>query len=160
MPVEILLLIVLLACNGMPVLVRALLGRRLAWPLDGGILLGDGRPLLGRSKTVVGTLSAVATAALCAALLGLGAGAGAVIGACAMTGDALSSLVKRRIGLAPGARATGLDQVPEALLPAAAGTVLLGLDWTGVLSVTLLFAASNLLLSRLFALLGMRLHPH
>jgi CDP-2,3-bis-(O-geranylgeranyl)-sn-glycerol synthase len=160
MPLEILLVIVLLACNAVPVLVRAALGPRMRWPLDAGIVLADGRPLLGRSKTVVGLVSAVATAALAAAALGLGTAAGTLIGVCAMTGDALSSFIKRRMGLVPGARATGLDQVPEALLPAIASQALLPLDWTGVLIVTLLFAAANPLLSRLLDTIGVHLHPH
>jgi hypothetical protein len=160
MPLEILLVIILLACNGVPVLVRAALGPRMRWPLDAGIVLADGRPLLGRSKTVVGLVSAVATAAVVAGALGLGAAAGTLIGVCAMAGDALSSFIKRRMGLTPGARATGLDQLPEALLPAIASQAMLPLDWTGVLIVTLLFTVANPLLSRLFDMIGVHLHPH
>jgi hypothetical protein len=35
-----------------------------------------------------------------------------------MAGDLLSSFVKRRLNLPPSSRATGLDQIPESLLPA------------------------------------------
>lgn len=157
---EILLLIVLLACNGMPVLVRAALGERMAWPLDGGIVLADGRPLLGRSKTLIGAVSAILTAGLAAALVGLGGATGVLIGATAMTGDAVSSFVKRRQGLSPGARSIGLDQLPEAALPVLACLPLLQLHWSALLSVPLLFLCADLLLSRLFSALGLHLHPH
>jgi CDP-archaeol synthase len=39
------------------------------------------------------------------------------VAATAMAGDLLSSFVKRRFGLAPSSKATGLDQIPEALFP-------------------------------------------
>ena len=50
---------------------------------------------------------------------GLPATVGTPLGGGAMLGDALSSFIKRRMGAAPSSRATGLDQIPEALLAAA-----------------------------------------
>ena len=43
-------LILISAANGAPVLVARLLGARFARPIDGGIVLRDGHPLLGRSS--------------------------------------------------------------------------------------------------------------
>ena len=44
-------LILISAANGAPVLFALLLGARFACRIDGGIVLRDGRPLLGRPKT-------------------------------------------------------------------------------------------------------------
>src|SRR5262249_58539326 len=52
-----------------------------------------------------------------APLVGLPAAIGAIVGGSAMAGDLLSSFVKRRLALVPSSKATGLDQVPESLLP-------------------------------------------
>ena len=85
-------LILLLVANGTPVLATRLLGQRLAWPLDCGLKLPDGRPLLGRSKTVRGVLLSILVTTAAAPLLGLPWWAGTVAGAAAMAGDLLSSL--------------------------------------------------------------------
>jgi CDP-2,3-bis-(O-geranylgeranyl)-sn-glycerol synthase len=77
-----------------------------------------------------------------------------------MLGDTLSSFIKRRRALPPGAKATGLDQVPESLLPMLACKPLLGLDWYQVGLLTLLFMLSNLAISWLTASMGLRQHPH
>ena len=44
-------LILISAANGAPVVSARMLGRRFADPIDGGVVLRDGYPLLGRSKT-------------------------------------------------------------------------------------------------------------
>ena len=94
-----------------------MLGERLSCPLDGGVTFVDGRRLFGRSKTVRGIVLAILLSALAAPVIGLGWELGAVIGSAAMAGDLFSSYVKRRLDLAPSSRATGLDQIPESLLP-------------------------------------------
>jgi hypothetical protein len=42
---------------------------------------------------------------------------GLLVAATAMIGDLFSSFAKRRMKLAPGSTALGLDQIPESLLP-------------------------------------------
>ena len=135
------LLLLLIAANGAPILLAWALGPRWDWPLDGGRIHPDGRPWLGGHITTRGLVGAVLATMVLAYLLGLGAGLGALIGLLAMVGDALSSFVKRRLGLEPGDKATGLDQIPESLLPllAVAGTY--GLGW---LDLALLVAAFTL----------------
>ena len=154
------LLLLLLIANGTPVLARLLLGRRLRRPLDGGRVLGDGRPLFGPSKTWAGLASALAATALAAPLLGLPWWLGASTGLLAMLGDLLSSFLKRRLGLASGAMAPGLDQIPEALLPLLLCRPLLGLSWGEVLGLPVAFMAAALAISRLLYRLGLRQHPH
>ena len=65
----------------------------------------------------------------------------------AIAGDLLSSFVKRRLGLASSSMAIGLDQIPEALVPALLSCVLLPLDWLDILAVVTLFFVANLVLS-------------
>jgi hypothetical protein len=87
------LLLLIGAANVAPIVAKRVLGARWNAPLDGGLRFFDGRPLLGSSKTVRGLVAAVATATLGAAALGIPLSAGALIGAAAMSGDALSSFV-------------------------------------------------------------------
>ena len=141
-------------------LAKRVLGERFAQPLDGGATWRDGRPLLGPSKTIRGVVLAI----LCTEVVGLAFGLplfqGAVIGAASMAGDVLSSFVKRRLGLDSSSRALGLDQVPEALLPALAAKGVLGLDWIGVLLVVALFFLIELAASRVLFRLGIREQPY
>ena len=135
------LLLLLIAANGAPILLAWALGPRWDWPLDGGRIHSDGRPWLGGHITTRGLVGAVLATMLLAYLLGLGAGLGAWIGLLTMVGDALSSFVKRRLGLKPGDKATGLDQIPESLLPLLAVAGPYGLGW---LDLALLVAAFTL----------------
>ena len=155
------LLLLLLVAHGGPLLLRmAWPGAPLGRPLDGGWTMGDGRPLLGSSKTVRGALVMTLAPALVAPMLGISPGIGLLLGVLGTAGDLGTSFLKRRLGLAPGAMALGLDQLPEALLPLLALKPLLGLGWGEVLLTALLFALSDLALSRLSWLLGFREHPH
>jgi CDP-2,3-bis-(O-geranylgeranyl)-sn-glycerol synthase len=94
-----------------------ILRRRLAAPLDFGRKLPDGKPLFGSHKTWRGVAAGILACALAAPLLKLEVATGAGFGAAALLGDALSSAIKRRLALEPGAEVLGLDQLPEALLP-------------------------------------------
>jgi hypothetical protein len=105
------LLLLLGAANVAPIAAKRVFGARWSWPLDGGLRLFDGRPLLGPTKTVRGLMAAVVGAGLAAVLLGLPAGLGVAVGALAILGDALSSFSKRRLGVAPSGRATGLPDM-------------------------------------------------
>ena len=105
-------LILIGTANGAPVLFARLLGTRFARPIDGGVVLRDGHPLLGRSKTWRGLAAAVVLAGCAAVIIGLRWQAGAITGASAMAGDCLSSFVKRRMGLEASSMSLGLDQVP------------------------------------------------
>lgn len=154
------LFVLLLLINGSPVVARALLGPRLAAALDSGHLHTDGRPLLGSSKTWAGLATAIVVGGLGSLVLGLGLAEGLLIGLLSMLGDSASSFVKRRRGLAPGAMALGLDQLPEAVLPMLACIPLLGLGLVEAIAVSLAFMLANLLISRLLVRLGFADHPH
>ena len=94
-------LILISAANGAPVLAAWALRAWPARPIDGGMLLRDGYPLLGPSKTWRGLVSAFVFASCVEVLIGLPWRLGAIVGASAMLGDGLSSFVKRRFGLEP-----------------------------------------------------------
>ena len=73
-------LILLAIANGSPVFAKKLLGDRCSWPIDGGLLLWDGQPFLGRSKTARGLVIAVLLTTLIAPLLRIDPLTGALAG--------------------------------------------------------------------------------
>ena len=153
-------LALLLAANGSPVLGKRLLGSRWEFPLDGGLRFPDGRPLLGKSKTVRGVVLSLFITTATAVLLGYSWTLGVTFAAASMAGDALSSFVKRRLNVPPSSQALGLDQIPEALLPLWLCREALGLDSWSVLILVALFLVGELLLSRLMYRLGIREQPY
>ena len=154
------LLLLLAVANTTPIVAKNVFGTRWNAPLDGGWRFVDGRPLLGPSKTVRGLVAAMAGTAVAAALMGFSFGLGLVLGALAMLGDALSSFVKRRLNIASGGRATGIDQIPEALLPLFVVRSALGLSLTEVAAITLVFFVLEIPLARLSFRLGLRDRPY
>jgi CDP-diglyceride synthetase len=157
----ILKLVLLLAiANGAPVLANKLFGAALSYPLDRGRSFIDGRPVFGPSKTIRGLIVAVTATSACAPLLGIAWTTGLIIGLAAMAGDLASSFVKRRIGYPSSGRALGLDQIPEALLPAVAAMNLMALTIVDVIVVVALFSVGELVLSRVLFRLHIRNRPY
>lgn len=154
------LLLLLGVANSAPIAARRLLADRWAAPLDGGLNFVDGRPLLGPGKTIRGVAAAVVATALASWALGMSPQVGALLGAVSMAGDALASFVKRRLGVAPSGRATGLDQVPESLLPLLAVQGMLGLSVVQILAVTIAFFILEIPLARWAFRLGLRERPY
>ncbi len=154
------LLILLAVANTAPLLGKRVLGDRLARPLDGGLTFFDGRALFGASKTLRGVVLAVLATAAAGALVGLGWRIGALVGGGAMVGDVLSSFLKRRFGLKPSSQATGLDQVPESLLPLLACRAAVPLTVADIAVLVAVFFVGEVLFSRLFYRLGLRDRPY
>jgi len=154
------LLLLLGVANSAPIAARRLLADRWAAPLDGGLNFVDGRPLLGPGKTIRGVAVAVVATALATWALGMSPQVGALLGAVSMAGDALASFVKRRLGVAPSGRATGLDQVPESLLPLLAVQGMLDLSAVQILAVTIAFFILEIPLARWAFRLGLRERPY
>jgi CDP-2,3-bis-(O-geranylgeranyl)-sn-glycerol synthase len=160
-PVLILQLTILLAlANGAPLVAKKLLGSRLACPLDGGLTFFDGHRLLGRSKTLRGVVAAVLATTAAAPLIGLSVTAGALAGAGAMAGDVFSSFVKRRLRLPPSSRATGLDQIPESLVPALACRAMLPLTAADIVVVVAVFFIGEIVMSRALYRAHLRDRPY
>lgn len=153
-------LLLLAIANGAPILAARILGRRCTAPVDLGASWRDGRRLLGNGKTFRGIAAAIACTAAAAPLLGFGAATGVGLGAAAMAGDLLSSFIKRRLGLPTHARALGLDQVPEALVPMLLLQSRLGLGAADIAAGVAGFVVLDLALSRLLFALGIRQRPY
>lgn len=160
MLISIELFVMLVLTNGVPVLVARMFGRRFSASVDGGRLWRDGQPVLGRSKTWRGVASGALACSLFAWIAGLGMVFGLAFGLLGLTGDIISSFIKRRAGLASSARAVGLDQIPEALMPMILAWYWLGLGWFTVAAIVALFTVSNILLSPVLYRLGIRHQPH
>jgi CDP-2,3-bis-(O-geranylgeranyl)-sn-glycerol synthase len=77
-----------------------------------------------------------------------------------MAGDLLSSFLKRRMALPPSSRASGLDQLLEALFPLLACRNLLSLTMTDIATGVGLFFIGEVLLSRVFYALRLRDRPY
>ena len=154
------LLVLLMLANGTPLVAKKILGERFAYPLDGSVEFVDGRPLFGRSKTIRGVVLAMLVTTVGAPLIGLDWTIGFVVGGLAMAGDLASSFLKRRMGLPPSSRASGLDQIPEALFPLLACRNPLSLTMADIGITAALFFIGEVLLSRVFYALRLRDRPY
>jgi CDP-2,3-bis-(O-geranylgeranyl)-sn-glycerol synthase len=154
------ILLLLGLANLVPILTARVLGRWFAVPLDGGLILPDGRPLFGPGKTLRGVLASILCTAGAASLLAMDAALGAALGAGAMGGDLLASFCKRRLGLTAHARAVGLDQIPEVLLPLLLLRPWLSLQWREVGIVVVVFVLLDVLVSRVLFALRIRKRPY
>jgi CDP-2,3-bis-(O-geranylgeranyl)-sn-glycerol synthase len=110
-------LLLLIAANGSPVLIRKVLGTRPLKPIDNGYNLSDGYRLFGNTKTWPGLLSALFFTTVIAFIFGINLLTGFFFAMLTMTGDILTSFIKRRLGKQDSSRARGLDTLPESLLP-------------------------------------------
>ena len=146
--------------NGTPVAAKKIFGRRFAQPLDGNAEFFDGRPIFGHSKTIRGVVLALLATTLGAPLIGMGWELGLLVGVLAMTGDLTSSFVKRRLNLPPSSRASGLDQIPEALFPLLGCRELLPLTIADIGAGLALFVIGDVVLSRLLYRVDLRDRPY
>lgn len=146
--------------NGAPVLLNKFLGKRFAYPLDGGLQFSDHRPLFGSSKTLRGIVASVLVTTAVAPAVGLAWKIGMLIGSVAMAGDLFSSFCKRRMHLVAGSRATGLDQIPESLFPLLACRHTLSLTALDVALTVIAFFLGEVLLSLVFYRLHLRERPY
>ena len=154
------LVILLTIANGTPVITGKLFGNYFSQPLDRGVPFVDGRPIFGHSKTIRGIILSLVATGVAAPVLGLAVTYGLIIASAAMSGDLLSSFLKRRFSLPPSSRATGIDQIPECLLPTIGVSSTLGLGVFDIASVVIIFFLGQVLLSRLFFRWNIRNRPY
>jgi hypothetical protein len=157
----ILQLIFLLAlANGSPVLAKRMIGDRFTYPVDADLVLSDRRPLFGPSKTIRGVLFSVIVTSIGSLLIGQGLAIGALVAVAAMIGDLISSFFKRRLGYPASSRATGLDQIPESLLPLLASRYFLPLSVFDMAATLTIFVIGEIILSPLLYSAGIRDKPY
>ncbi len=158
--VDVQLLVVITLANGAPILARKLLPSWWNAPIDGGRKWHDGRPILGSSKTWRGLLSGVLCSMAGSLFFGWPWTLGLAIGLGAMTGDLVSSFIKRRLGIPPEGRATGLDQIPESLIPALLAQMWLDGTILDAVLIAAAFMILELLISPWLCKAGWRKHPY
>ncbi|MCP4137013.1 MAG: CDP-archaeol synthase [bacterium] len=111
------ILIVLWAVNSAPPLLSFLFGDKGDIPLDRGRTFFDNKPLWGEHKTVRGTLGGILAGVAAGFIVGFPLLTGFLTGLLSMTGDLVSSFIKRRFELNSGYMVPGLDQLFEGVLP-------------------------------------------
>jgi CDP-diglyceride synthetase len=153
-------LFLLILANGTPVIGKKILGDKLDIPIDGGLICSDGQPLFGKAKTIRGVVLALFVAAGLAPIVDIEFIHGALISAAAMVGDLFSSFLKRRLKIPVSGMSIGLDQIPEALLPALVAKGVLPLTSLDVVAIVFVFFLVDLLFSRIFFALKIRDRPY
>ena len=154
------LVLLIVIANGTPIIARNIFGKHFALPIDGNLLLGDGQPLFGPSKTIRGILLSVIVTGACSSLLGFGWFIGFIVGITAMLGDLLTSFIKRRLKKPPSSMALGLDQIPESLFPMLACKSLLDLNLIDIITVVVVFMIVELVLSKILYKWHIRIRPY
>jgi CDP-2,3-bis-(O-geranylgeranyl)-sn-glycerol synthase len=153
-------LVLLTLANATPLITHDILGNRFARPIDGGAEFADGRPWLGSSKTFRGLFVSVLVTSALAPLVGQSWRIGALVASVAMAGDLCSSFIKRRMNLGAGAKATGIDQIPESLFPLLACRSALQLTALDITAAVVIFFVGEMVLSRLLFRFHLREHPY
>jgi len=154
------LLFLIIVANGSPIIGRWMMNGYWEMPIDGGAVFIDGRPILGKSKTYRGLTCSLVGTLLAGALVGLSWKISLIVSLLAMVGDCLSSFVKRRFGYPSGAKALGLDQIPESLFPMLGLWNVLNLSVLGVGLTVVVFVVAELVLSPIGHKLHIRKHPY
>lgn len=129
----------LLWINGLPPLVSLLCGDRWSRPLDGGRVWWDQQPIFGPHKTIRGILTSLIGGTMVAPLINVDWWVAAVTALLAMSGDLLSSFIKRRRNLTSGSAIVILDQSFESLFPALFLGWILSISWGQFVAVLVLF---------------------
>ncbi len=154
------LLLLILLANGIPVLARKLFGQSFNQPLDLHVTLADGYPLFGESKTWRGLITSLLGTSIGAEIMGYDFITGFLIALFSLSGDLVSSFIKRRLGKVASSRFLILDQVPESLLPAVLMAPLFLLQWQDIMLLVLLFFIAEQLTSRVMYKMGLRRKPY
>ena len=154
------LVMLILVANGSPILIRNILGDIASCPLDAGKIWRDHQPILGSSKTWRGLFSSVFFTIVVAVSLGYDFVFGMLVAVLAMTGDLLSSFIKRRLKMEPSRMAPFLDQLPESLFPALYMMQVMLLTWMDIVIIVVAFIVLEYFLSQILYRLGIRKRPY
>lgn len=154
------LLILIIAANGAPIMVRYLVQNRWKRPVDCGYCLTGNNRLFGNTKTWRGLISSLVITSLLGWWMGYEIKTGLLIAAGAMSGDLFSSFIKRRLRLPPSSMAPLLDQVPESLIPAILVIQTFRLTALDIVYLVAVFFVLEYVLSFMLYRLGVRKKPY
>jgi len=157
---DFLILILLGIANFSPILARAAFKKRLSFPVDFDVRLGESGPLFGPHKTWRGLFSSVVATGMAAYFTPVGALVGMKLAVFSMAGDLLPSFIKRRSGFTSGKKVLFLDQVPESLLPLVLLKADLAISWMDIVVIVLLFYLGDVSLSPILFRFHIRRNPH
>ena len=129
----------LLWVNGLPPLVSLLCGDRWNRALDGGRVWRDQQPIFGPNKTIRGLVASLIGGTIVAPLIHVDWWVAALAAVLVMSGDLLSSFIKRRRTLKSGTDIVILDQCFEALFPALFLGHILDISWVQIVAVLVSF---------------------
>jgi len=153
-------LLLILVANGAPVLLSYVLSHHVSFPVDFGLRLNDQQYLLGRTKTWRGIVVSLLATGLVAIILDYEASTGVMIAVLAMSGDLISSFIKRRLKKTESSQAFLLDQIPESLFPSLWLMKLNYIDLTQVMVIVVCFIIIELVLSVILYKIGIRKQPY
>lgn len=154
------LFILIILANGAPILAHNLFGDKGDFPVDAHLRLFDKRRLFGHSKTWRGLFASLLLTSLLAWLLGYSIQTGLLIALAAMSGDLLTSFIKRRLNMPSSNMAPLLDQFAESLFPALAVMNVFALTPLNIVLLVLAFILFDLLFSQLLYRIGLRRRPY
>jgi len=107
----------ILLVNFLPFVASLLCEERFSRPIDGGLLWRDGRPLLGSHKTFRGLLAGVLGGVIISPMLTITWPVAAGAALLSMSGDLLTSFIKRRLHYPSGKPVPVFDHLFESLFP-------------------------------------------
>ncbi len=129
----------LLIINALPPLVSMICGEHWNRPVDDGRLWHDQQPLFGPHKTIRGLIASVIGGVALSPLIGVAWWDGGLGAFLAMSGDLLSSFIKRRRTLKSGTDIVVLDQLFESLFPTLFLGAIAKLPWWQIAAILILF---------------------
>jgi uncharacterized protein len=138
------ILAMLIVTNAAPLVATGFFSKGSCRPLDNGRRLADGHPVLGRNKTLCGLLSGIGAAGALSLPIGLPLAMGLSIAGASLSGDLLTSFIKRRLGLAEGETVYLLDHLLEGALPLLLCKDLYSISWSLSLVLLMLFIGCGL----------------
>ncbi len=129
----------LLWVNFVPALAKRISRKRFNRTIDNGLKWFDNRPIFGSHKTIRGIITSLLGGVMIFPLLGVSWWAAVITALLAMVGDLITSFIKRRLDFHSGTDILLLDHFLESLLPTLFLRTSLGLSWSQVALIVLLF---------------------
>lgn len=128
-------------------------------PLDLGKRFVDGRRIFGEGKTLYGFLGGLGAGSLIGLLQGRTL-VGFMLALGALIGDLIGSFIKRRLGLARGEMALGLDQLGFAAIAIAMASPIELPPWQIIVTILILTPPIHLATNFLGHRLGLKARPY